>query len=189
MTRQWRVGVLTIAVIAATAGCQRGPSEPMAVADPTSERRLAAGPVVGFTGRYHWDVGSQTNLLFSSADEPGRLALSKQMTRYWASFARTGDPNGTPVAGAPRWEPFEVPGGRFLVFDTAAGGGVRMKSGMITTAEALAEVERVPTLTTAKHKCDVYRHFVAWAHEPSAADYPKMAAGACRSFPLAAAAR
>lgn len=133
----------------------------------------------------HWDLGNQTTLLFSTADEPGRLMLSSQMMRYWAAFARTGDPNGGPSAGAgPRWEPFETPDGRFLVFDTTADGGVRMARGMITAEEALAGVENDPALTTVKARCDVYRQFVRWAHQPTRAEYPRMVGGACARFPL-----
>jgi para-nitrobenzyl esterase len=132
----------------------------------------------------HWDLGSQTKLLFSAADEPGRLALSRRMMRYWGSLARSGDPNGAGAGALPRWEPFDAAGGRFIVFDTDAGGAVRMESGFVTTAQVLAEVEHDPTLTTPRATCDVYRHFVRWAHEPTRAEYPRMAGGACAQFPL-----
>jgi para-nitrobenzyl esterase len=134
----------------------------------------------------HWDLGSQTKLLFSKGNEPGRLELARTMMAYWAAFARGGDPNGPRTAGLPRWEPFAVPEGRFLVFDTSAGGGVRMESGNVTSEAALAGVEQDATLATPEAKCDVYRQFVRWARQPSAADYPKMVAGACARFPLPA---
>jgi len=60
-----------------------------------------------------------------------------------------------------------------------------MERGTVTTAEALAGVEHDPTLTTPEAKCAVYRQFVRWAHEPSAAAYPQMFGGACAQFPLA----
>lgn len=61
-----------------------------------------------------------------------------------------------------------------------------MESGNLTTAQALAEVEQDPTLTTpkAKAKCDVYRNLVRWAHEPTVAEYPTLVGGACAEFPL-----
>jgi len=134
----------------------------------------------------HWDLGSQTNLLFSDADEPSRLALSATMMRYWATFARTGDPNGAGTGIVTTWQPFAASEGRSLVFDTDAGGGVRMESGAITTADALAGPARDPDLPTDEAKCDVYRQFVRWAHEPSRDEYPRLLGGACARFPLAA---
>ena len=78
-----------------------------------------------------------------------------------------------------------TPEGRFVVFDTDAGGGVRMETGRVTTEQALAGVASDPALTTTKSKCDVYRAFVRWAHEP-AVDYPRKLDGACAQFPLPA---
>jgi para-nitrobenzyl esterase len=134
----------------------------------------------------HWDLGSQTSLLFSAADEPGRLALSATMMRAWATFARTGDPNGRGPGMVARWEPFALGAGGSLVFDTEAGGGVRMEPGTITTADALGAIERDPTLPNAEAKCDVYRQLVRWAREPSRDEYPTLVGGACAQFPLPA---
>ncbi|HTZ50619.1 MAG TPA: carboxylesterase family protein [Spirochaetia bacterium] len=56
--------------------------------------------------------------LFSWQNEPGRKALSADIMRYTAAFARTGDPNPAD-AHLPRWEPWStVPGGpRRIIFD------------------------------------------------------------------------
>jgi para-nitrobenzyl esterase len=43
---------------------------------------------------------------------PAESALSRQMMRYWAAFARTGDPN---VAGQARWPRFTAAAPRSLV--------------------------------------------------------------------------
>ncbi len=133
----------------------------------------------------HWDLGSQTGLLFSSANEPGRVELARKMMAYWAELARIGTPSGPATMSLPRWEPYALPDGRSLVLDTTAGGGVRMESGHVTTTEALAAVATDGTLATAAAKCAVYRSFVRWAHEPSAAQYPSMLGGACARYPLA----
>ena len=47
-----------------------------------------------------------------------------------------------------------------------------------------ARVEADPVLATPKAKCDVYRQFVRWARQPTRAEYPRMAGGACARFPL-----
>lgn len=131
----------------------------------------------------HWELGSQTGLLFSKSNEPGRLELSARMMAHWAAFARTGNPNG-PGTGSAQWETYAADG-RSLVLDTAAGGGIRMEKGRRTTAQALADVMTDPRLTSDEARCNVYRNFVRWAHDPTAAEYPKMAGGACARYPLA----
>jgi len=57
--------------------------------------------------------------------------LSIAMGRYWAQFARTGDPGQGGDEALPRWAPWnsateESP--RFIVLDSGAGGGIRMSS-------------------------------------------------------------
>lgn len=131
----------------------------------------------------HWDLGSQTNLLFSKSNEAGRRELSERMMAFWTMFARSGDPNG-PATGKAKWEPYEADG-RAMVLDTTAGGGIRMEKGRLTTAQALADVATDPALSTDEARCAVYRNFVRWAHDPSPSEYSKMAGGACARFPLA----
>jgi para-nitrobenzyl esterase len=87
-----------------------------------------------------WDFGSVTNRIFTPANQAGRVELSDAMMAYWARFAATGDP-GRGSGGLPRWERWsessaEAP--RSIVFDTAAGGGIRMMS-EVTTRATLAE--------------------------------------------------
>ncbi|MFD1786199.1 carboxylesterase/lipase family protein [Sphingomonas floccifaciens] len=48
--------------------------------------------------------------------------LSALMTRYWANFARTGDPNGP---GLPRWPRFTSSEPRYVRFSTALPGDVQ----------------------------------------------------------------
>jgi para-nitrobenzyl esterase len=131
----------------------------------------------------HWDLGSQTKLLFAASNEAGRLPLARQMMGYWTEFARRGDPASGGRAGAPRWEAF-APDGRYLVLDTPAGGGVRMESGSLTAAQVIADIARDPELPTAKDQCEVYRRLVEWGRDPTRAEYPTLASGACARFPL-----
>jgi para-nitrobenzyl esterase len=132
----------------------------------------------------HWDLGSQTTKLFRPSNEAGRVPLSRQMMAYWAEFARSGDPTNGGVASAPRWEPFDPAGGRFLVLDTTAGGGVRMASGTLTAQQVITDIEQDPELPTARDQCAVYRRLVEWGRGPTRAEYPALAHGACAQFPL-----
>jgi para-nitrobenzyl esterase len=52
VVRRAVVGVLAGVLTVAVAACGRGSSEAPAVADPATQRTLADGTVVGFTGRY-----------------------------------------------------------------------------------------------------------------------------------------
>ncbi len=83
----------------------------------------------------------------------------------------------------PRWEAYDGEG-RFLVLDTASGGGIRMARGRVTAEEAIAGVVADPSLTTAEAKCAVYRSFVRWSYNPSPSAYPMLVDGACARFPL-----
>ena len=129
----------------------------------------------------HWDLGSPTRLLFDDGNEAGRLALSATMMGYWTDFARSGDPNG---GSRPRWERYEPDPGWFLVFDTPAGGGVRMESGRVTVEEVLAAVDADPRLPNQRARCDVYRRLVEWNRAIPRERYDGLGAEGCREFPL-----
>ena len=57
-----------------------------------------------------------TGLLFTKGNRPGREALSADIMAYLASFAATGDPNGTGL-GLPPWPAWRAAESRFLVLD------------------------------------------------------------------------
>ena len=54
--------------------------------------------------------------------------LARAMSNYWGQFAREGNPGKGNSNELPVWSRWQDPG-RFLVFDTAADGGVRMQEG------------------------------------------------------------
>ena len=81
------------------------------------------------------------SLLYTEENEPGRMALTRQMTSYWSHFAFEGDPGRGRDGTLQKWERFDErdPGGlpSFVVFDTPEGGGVRMAHGITTTASVV----------------------------------------------------
>lgn len=81
-------------------------------------------------------LGAADGILFEDTTLEGRQALSHSMGAYWASFARAGVPSRR---DAPDWE---VYGDEQAVmhFDSAAGGGIRIRRGAETTEKVLADL-------------------------------------------------
>jgi para-nitrobenzyl esterase len=100
----------------------------------------------------HWDLGPNSKLLFDEDNAPGRLALSETMQSYWGQFAWTGSPGRgrdgkLPVWSA--WDPSQPTAGKYIVLDTAAGGGIRMAHEIESTSALIAELSRDPAWDTA----------------------------------------
>ena len=135
----------------------------------------------------HFDLGKQGNVIFTKANEASRKALATQMMSYWAEFAYTGSPGGGRSGRLPAWTPWddgspESP--KFLVFDTAAGGGVRMSSNAVTQSSVLAAVDSDPRLATQKDKCRIFRELADWSRGFTKKDYPTAGKQGCREYPF-----
>ncbi len=131
----------------------------------------------------HFDLGSDGNVIFTGANRPGREALSAQMMGYWSQFARTGDPGRGPGDTEPAWLPWRD-GPRFLIFDTAADGGVRPSSDGVTREAVIAAVDADPRLPTQRDKCRVFRSLAAWSRGLPRAQYATAGAKGCADYPF-----
>jgi para-nitrobenzyl esterase len=127
----------------------------------------------------HFDLGREGNVLFTRANEPGRLALSKAAMSYWGSFAHAGTPTQSRRDGLAAWEPWGD--GRFMVLDSDPGGGVRMASGIETRERVLADLSKDPRLPTDLQRCRMLRALAEWAHGLTRAEYAARAE--CAAFP------
>ena len=67
--------------------------------------------------------GYELNFCFNTPDRHGRVLpepteadwqLAENMSRSWANFAITGDPN---VEGLPEWKPYTAENGECFIFD------------------------------------------------------------------------
>ena len=80
-----------------------------------------------FTWKSPADQGSvhgyELNFCFNTPDRHGRVLpepteidwqLADNMSRSWANFAATGDPN---VEGLPHWQPYTADNGECFIFD------------------------------------------------------------------------
>ena len=134
----------------------------------------------------HWFLGPQSHLFFVDENEPGRRELSAKMMSYWAEFARSGDPGRGRDGALPAWEKLGPAKGDRIVFDTAAGGGVRMEAGMLGLDDVIAAVDRDPELADTAAKCDVYRRLVEWNRGIPRERYPRLGERGCAEHPLPA---
>jgi len=136
----------------------------------------------------HWDLGPQSDMLFSEANREGREILSGQMMSYWAEFARSGAPGRGGDGDLPEWQAWDPAEGghKFLVLDTPADGGLRMGSEPVTMADVLAGVEADPRLETQQEKCFVYAQLARWGSPERFGpdDYPTAGPKGCAPYPL-----
>ncbi len=135
----------------------------------------------------HFDLGRRGNVIFTKDNEPGRLALSAEMMSYWANFAYTGSPGRGRDGRLPDWTAWDNSGPKapkFLVLDTAVGGGVRMSANSVTRAGLLAAVDEDPRLPTQKDKCRVFHDLVGWSRTLSPRDYPNLGKQGCKQYPF-----
>ncbi len=132
----------------------------------------------------HFDLGRQGNIIFSAANEPGRRELSAQMMAYWAEFAATGAPGRGRAGQLPEWSAWDATSPKFMVLDTAAGGGLRMSAETVTVADVLAAVEADPRLPTQRDKCRAYRELAQWGRALTKEQYPTVGRQGCTKFPF-----
>ena len=95
----------------------------------------------------HWDLGPNSKLLFNEDNAPARLALSEQMQSYWGQFAWSGSPGRGRDGKQPAWsawDPSQPAAGKYIVFDTPAGGGIRMAHETESTSAIVAELTKDP---------------------------------------------
>jgi para-nitrobenzyl esterase len=133
----------------------------------------------------HLDVGRANRFLFDEARRPAAEALSAAMMSYWGRFAHGAAPDRGRAGDLPRWQPWlpTPAGARFLVFDTEAGGGVRMAEDVADREDLFGEVARDPRFATTRERCEVYAGFVGWDESLSEERYAEVADGACADIP------
>ncbi len=135
----------------------------------------------------HFDLGPEANIIFTDENEPGRRELAQKMMSYWAQFAYAGDPGRGRSGDLPAWTPWdpssaEAP--KFMVFDTDAGGGLRMSSKTVTKESVLASVESDPRLETQRQRCGVYREMVRWSFDFTPEEYATAGHQGCADYPI-----
>jgi para-nitrobenzyl esterase len=135
----------------------------------------------------HFDMGRWIGVLFDEAGEPARVALSEAMMSYWAAFATDGAPGRGRRGELPEWPAWDdsSPGApKYLIFDTPAGGGLRMSAETVSEAGLVAAVERDPRFKSQRDRCGIYRELAGRGREFTESDYPAAGGPGCAAYPF-----
>ena len=136
--------------------------------------------VFGFT-----DFDGMTNNIYANPETA--VTLSEQMRAYWTEFARSGDPgNGGGELELPVWEPWGASPeeAKYLVFDSAAGGGLRMSNAILDRDEVIARLDGDERVATTEERCRLFRNFTMFSGAIEPGEYDAFQAGACASWPI-----
>jgi para-nitrobenzyl esterase len=106
------------------------------------------------------------------------------MMSYWAELAATGAPGRGRRGDLPEWGAWTdaARADRMMVFDTEAGGGVRMSADSVSEEQVIAAIASDPRLATQRDRCAVYRRLARWGR---AFDAGRYAGAGCASYPIA----
>ena len=135
----------------------------------------------------HFDLGRAGNVLFTDENKAGREELSGALMSYWTQFAKTGSPGRGRKNDLPAWTAWDGSSehsSRYVMLDTAAGGGIRMGSPPETRERILADIAADPRLETPKQKCTVYRELLVWGRDITEEEYTTVWNGGCAAYPL-----
>jgi para-nitrobenzyl esterase len=137
-----------------------------------------------------FELGRLGGALFGEENEAGRIALSEQMTSYWAEFAYAGDPGRGRRGLLPQWRGWSAaPGGAgpFLVFDTPAGGGLRMARDTEHSVSLVDQALGDPGFASEEERCRLLAGIAERSPSWRPADYAALER--CRPWPYDVARR
>lgn len=102
-------------------------------------------------------LGAFDRFAFTRRNEPGRIALSNAMMSYWVNFAATGAPGRGVEGRLPEWKAWSNASAadRLMIFDSPAGGGVRMTADRETSQRIVADLLADKRVKTQAQRCDI----------------------------------
>jgi len=117
---------------------------------------LGAGHTVEIP--FVFGVGNGVLIPLGNPENPGRKALTASMMSYWTEFAAKGNPGQGRNGAEIKWTPWSnQPGaGKMIIFDSAAGGGVRMSSEEVTEAGLKKALLADRDFKDQKIHCEIY---------------------------------
>lgn len=117
-------------------------------------------------------------------DQQSWDALGSAMRRYWANFARNGEPGGGGDSGLPRWEPWTVEQPRKMLIDAPAGGGLRMTTDNVFAADLKQRLRDDPALASERERCERYAQLFLYALSSDFWDEDEYASLGCDAYPV-----
>ena len=97
-------------------------------------------------------LGPLTDIIDTTPNQEERANLSNAMMRYWANFARSGNPNDSDLTEWQLWNEQE----QFLVFDGSADGGIRMSTDTMSVAEFANALASDSRFEDQQSRCDIF---------------------------------
>lgn len=92
----------------------------------------------------------------SRANAPAREQLSEAMMAYWSHFAKFGIPGNGGRAELPVWRPWSASAASLMVFDTRAGGGIRVAPDRLYVADLKRRLHDDPAVRSPEERCRLY---------------------------------
>jgi para-nitrobenzyl esterase len=102
--------------------------------------------------------------LYRDDDLASRRALSRAMMSYWAEFAASGAPGRGRGGDLPAWTAWDESApdsGRFLIFDSEAGGGIRMSPEAVTPASLVTRMLGDERFASEAERCELLERLQA----------------------------
>jgi para-nitrobenzyl esterase len=134
-----------------------------------------------------FDLGPGNRFLWDPEKLAGRDRLSDAIMSYWAQFAYTGDPGRGRSGTLEPWKPWDASSekaAKFLLLDTAEGGGMRMSADTVDTQTLLAQIADDDRFASQRERCDLYYQLARWGDALSEEEYATVGNAACRDFPF-----
>ncbi len=125
----------------------------------------------------HYDLGEEGNIIFTEENLPGRDALSASMMSYWSQFAQTGNPGRGREGLLPEWTAWNPIEGedKFIVLDTAQGGGIRMSPDSVTQQSVGELAATDADLLAREDRCAILSEVMRWSDWEGTDDCSRLA--------------
>lgn len=127
----------------------------------------------------------------SAENLPGRKELAEAMSSYWAEFAYTGSPGRGRGGRLTQWKPWEdtrPEAERVMIFDTTAGGGIRMSPLEVTLDGVVQRLAQDKAFEgKPRERCRQLARMFSFALYSGVwrpADFQSLGGGLCREYSL-----
>ncbi len=136
------------------------------------------------------DNHGMMGLRYGKRSLPGRIPLAHAMSSYWSEFAYSGNPRRGRAGDLPKWEAWNNSGDKYMIFDSIAGGGIRMGAealSMDSLKERLLNDRKQGIIPSQRELCRWYAELFLYAFVRSdrytLQEYESFGPGGCAACP------